>query len=166
MRYIKKPKPITELPVILYDKQEKRPWIFLQQYGYKMERVHLKVGDYTLKGFESKVSIEKKSGLAELLIDLTAKYRETFKRFLTKLSEVPICAIVVEDDLSRVATVIKTLQQKSNGKLQLTETTVYYWVAKITLDYKIPVIFTGRDWRVQGHIIKHLITEAHKQCIS
>lgn len=139
--------------------------MFLKHYGYEMKRVHLKTGDYTIEGYEDKMVIEKKSGLAELLGNLTASYRPTFKRFLARLSEVPIKAIVVEDDLSRVTSVIKELQSRSNGRSRLTETTVYYWVAQITLHYRIPIIFTGRDWRVQGHIIEHLIKEAYKQCL-
>jgi len=140
--------------------------MFLRSYGYEMKRIHLKVGDYTFAGYENKVAIEKKSGLDELLRDLTAKYRETFKRFLARLSDVPIRAIVIEDDLSRVAAAIKTLRQKSNDKFRLTETTVYYWVAQITLAYKIPIIFTGTDWRVQGHTVEHLFKEAYKQCLN
>lgn len=166
MRYIKKSKPVpSKLPVILYDDRERRPWLFLQEYGYTMRKKRLKIADYSFTGFEAQVAIEKKSGLTELLSDLRASYRPTFKRFLTKLANVPVKAIVVEDDISRVVAVIKELQHKSNGKSRLTVETVYYWVAHITLHYRIPIIFTGRDWRVQGHTVKHLFMEAYEQCI-
>lgn len=165
MRYTRKPKPKTApMPMLLYDDRERHPWAFLIQYGYKIERAHLYVGDYTFKGYEKRVAIEKKSGLLELLGDLTAAYRPTFKRFLDKLSAVPIRVIVVEDDLSNVNTAIKVLQKKSNGKSRLTTDTVYYWVAKIVIEYKIPIVFTGTNIRCQANTIHHILTEAWTQC--
>ncbi len=166
MRFKVDKKPKTKpMPVLLYDDRERRPWLFLKQCGYKMQRTHLSVGDYTFVGYEKQVAVEKKSGLAELLGDLSASYRPTFKRFLDKLAAIPIKAIIVEDDLSNVAKVISVLQKKSNGKSRLTATTVYYWIAKITLEYRIPVIFTGRDISTQIHTIDHLLKGAWNQCI-
>ena len=70
MRYLKA-KKIPKQFTVLMDDREKKAW----DLPYKVERKRLKTGDYTVKGFEDKIAIEKKSGLVELLNDLTAKYR-------------------------------------------------------------------------------------------
>jgi len=153
MRYKKKPKlkPVEPM-VILYDDREKRYWMFLQQY-WPMRK-------------QRQVAIEKKSSLEELLNDLTMKYRPTFVRFLTKLSKVPVKAIVVEDSLSNVAKALEKVRRKSGGRSRLTPETIYYWLAQITIKYKIPVIFTGNDWGTPVRVVRHLFMEAQRQCIS
>lgn len=163
----KKTKRRTSSPIILYDDREKQPWTFLQATGYnwQMERTRLKTADYTFKGFEKKVAIEKKSGLAELYSDLTAKNRPTFKNFLLRLSEFQIKAIIVEDDLSNVAKCVSIMKAKSRGKCQLTEATIYFWISRITVDYKIPVLFTGLNLRTQCRLIHQIFTEAY-ECLS
>jgi ERCC4-type nuclease len=160
----RKTKRRTKPPVILYDDREKRPWTFLQatNYGWKMERTHLKTGDYTFKGCEKKFCIEKKSGLAELFTNLSAKNRPTFRDFLRRLSEFQVKAIVVEDDLSTISQCVKLLREKSNNKICMNEDTIYYWVSRITVDYRIPILFTGRDIRTQCRMIHNLFTEAYE----
>ena len=167
MRYIKSKKKVRRprrRPVILYDDREKRPWTFLQAagYGWQMERTHLKTGDYTFKGKQKKLAIEKKSGLAELFTNLTAKNRPTFKEFLRRLSEYQTKAIVVEDSLNNLSRCVKIIREKSRGKSRLTEATIYYWISRITVEYKIPILFIGTDIRTQCRMIHQLFTEAHE----
>ena len=163
----KKTRRITKPRIILYDDREKQPWTFLCASGYdwQMKRTHLKTGDYTFEGFEKKVSIEKKSGLLELFTNLTAKNRPTFKAFLLRLSEFQIKAIIVEDDLSNTAQCVKILKAKSHGKSCLTEATIYYWISRITVDYRIPVLFTGTNLRTQCRLIHQIFTEAY-ECLT
>lgn len=142
MRYLKKKKTPKQLPPVLYDKQEKRPWVL----PFKMKRVNLKTGDYTFEGFEDKIAIEKKSGLIELLNDLANGYRPTFERFLKRLSEYPVKVIIVEDTLSELSInrALTHIRRKSGGKARLTAKTIYYWVAEIAAKYGIPIIFVGK----------------------
>lgn len=141
MRYLKK-KKIPKQFTVLWDKREKRPW----QLPYKMEKAHLKTGDYTIKGFEDMVAIEKKSGLIELLNDLTAKYRPTFERFLKRLSKYPVKCIIVEDTLSElsISRALVHVKKKSGGRARLTSKTIYYWTAEIAAKYGIPIVFVGK----------------------
>ena len=143
MRYIKKSK-LDQSFTILFDTREQKPWTLPPQYP--MKRVHLKVGDYTIKGYESIIAIEKKSGLAELFTDLSVSYRPTFKRFLRKLAQFPIKAIVVQDSLNSgtLHRCLTELNRKSKGKMQMTEETLYYWVSEITLKYGIPILFVDK----------------------
>jgi ERCC4-type nuclease len=146
MRYIKRPKLPSKL-TILYDTREQAPWLFLNRCGFTMTRRNLKTGDYTLEGLEDKISIEKKSSLMELLCNLTVSSRPRFVRFLERLSKYPISCIVVCQSFNRheVCKTIKTLQRKSNGASCLTEETVYYWIAKITGLYGIPILFLSKQ---------------------
>lgn len=159
MRYIKKPKTKTpKSPLtILYDDREKAPWTFISDY-WPMERKRLKVGDYIIKGFEDKFTLEKKSGILEILTDLSAPSRARFERFLEKLSAYPIKCIIVEETLSKstIDRALKILYKKSRGKSKLTASTIYYWTAAITTKYNIPIIF------VDKHTMKQVVVEVIK----
>jgi len=143
MRYTKSRK--IGSPIIVCDKQEKHPWPLGQWLNYPMVRKHLKVGDYSLKGLEDVFTVEKKADLCELLTDLSGKYRKTFERFLLKLSKYPIKCIIVEDELGNLPEAIKELKYKSGGACQPMEKTIYYWLARIVIDFNIPIIFAGRS---------------------
>jgi len=140
-RYIKKPK--TDNFAIVCDDREKKPWTFPKDQ--KVVRKRLKCGDYSIKGFEDLIAIEKKSGIQELFTDLTGKYRARFRRFLNRLSKYPIKCIIVEQTLDDcgVYNVLRRLQFKSRGKTQLSENTIPFWTSEISLSYEIPVIFAS-----------------------
>jgi len=131
------------MPTVLYDKREKHRWVL----PYKMEKAHLKTGDYTFEGYEDIVAIEKKSGLVELLNDLANGYRPTFERFLKRLSKYPVKVIIVEDTLSElsISRALMFIKKKSGGKARLTAKTIYYWVAEIACKYGIPVVFVSKS---------------------
>lgn len=153
MRYKKKPKPIPK-PVILFDDRERKPWLFLSP-EFKLVRTRLDVGDYTLEGYERDIAIEKKSGLLELFSNLDGSNRSRFDRFLYSLSQVPTRAILVEDDLSNLDKAFSALKKKSGGKTRLTLDTIPYWIARITLEYRIPVVFLGRNIATREQQVRH-----------
>jgi hypothetical protein len=143
-------KPIKINPnfTIVYDHREvgrgKRPWTFLEQHYGAMKKKHLRTGDYSILGCESRFGLERKSGILELLADLNGRYRPTFKRFLKRLSSFDHKYIVVEEPLthSKVQHCVQLLKTNSRGRSQLTENTVYWWIGEIGLTYNIPIIFT------------------------
>ena len=141
MRYLKA-KKIPKSFTVLVDDREKKAW----DLPYKIERKRLKTGDYTIKGFEKVIAIEKKSGLIELLNDLANGYRPTFERFLKRLSKYPVKVIVVEDTLSElsISRALLHIRKKSRGKARLTSRTIYYWVSEIAVKYGIPIVFVGK----------------------
>lgn len=159
MRYIKTEKvnPISNDFTILYDDREKNPWTFLED-NWPMKRKRLKVGDYTIQGLEDKIAIEKKSGLQEILTDLSGKKRKPFERFLKRLSDWPVKSIIVEEPLSSntLYSALTILRKKSKGRSKLTASTVYHWVAVISSKYNIPIIFTDK------YILKHVVAETMK----
>jgi len=156
MRYLKGKKTPKQLPPVLYDKQEKRPWVL----PFKMKRANLKTGDYTFEGFEKVIAIEKKSGLIELLNDLANGYRPTFVRFLERLSKYPVKVIVVEDTLSElsISRALTHISKKSRGKARLTSRSIYYWTAEIATKYGIPIVFVGKRAKID------LLPEVFRAC--
>jgi len=141
VRYLKK-KKIPNQFTVLMDDREKKGW----DLPYKVERKRLKTGDYTVKGFEDVIAIEKKSGLVELLNDLTTKYRPTFERFLERFSKYPVKVIVVEDTLSElsISRALVHIKKKSGGRARLTSKSIHYWVAEISGKYGIPIVFVSK----------------------
>ena len=141
MRYLKTKKVFGGFTV-LYDDREKKTW----DLPYKIEKRRLTTGDYTIKGFEKVIAIEKKSGLIELLNDLANGYRPTFERFLKRLSKYPIKCIVVEDALNNVTIgrALMYIGKKSRGKSRLTAKTINYWTSQISIKYNIPIIFVDK----------------------
>lgn len=141
MRYLKT-KKILKSFTVLVDDREKCPW----NLPYKTEKKRLKTGDYTIKGFENIIAIEKKSGLIELLNNLANGYRSTFERFLKRLGEYPVKCIVVEGVLSEfsINCALSYIRCKSGGKARLTAKSIYYWVGEISIKYGIPVVFVEK----------------------
>ena len=154
--YRKKLKPISTDFVVCFDHREaglgKKPWVLP---GFEMERVTLKTGDYSIRGYESKVALEHKSSIRELYCDLVVSYRPTFTRFLQRLSQIQCRAIIVEEPLTQAAVrkVVTSLQYSSKGRSCLTEATCWHWLAKIQTEYKIPIVFCGK------HCVKPLAIE-------
>ena len=157
-RYIKKPKHTNGFTII-QDVQEKNPWKLI----WPVEVKHLKTGDYSIKGLEDKIAIEKKSGLVELLNDLTASYRKTFERFLKRLSEVPVKCMIVDEPLSewRVHKALKIVKEKSRGKSQLIPRTLYFWTSEIVAKYGIPVLFLDEVTREK--VLKEIFRVAYEK---
>lgn len=162
MRYKKKPKPSTELIRILYDDRERNPWLFLRD-RWPMERKRLKVGDYTIEGYEKIIAIEKKSGLQELLTDLAQPSRARFIRFLERLAERPVRLIVMDGrppTLVNIEMTLAVMKKKSRGKCQLTVETWHYWFGRIMCYYQIPMIFVVASRKL---ILPILIEQCHQK---
>jgi len=159
MRYKKrKPKVDSKPFVVLYDdrEDEEHRW----HLPYKMEKKRLKCGDYTVKGFENVMTIEKKSGFEEVFKDLAVKYRPTFEKFLKKLSAYPVKCIVVEDELSNLHKVWYALKRKA-PKMRMYPESIYFWAAQ-TIAHGIPVIFVRRDVAGLGMTIE-ILKAAYKR---
>ena len=79
---------------ILIDTREQLPFKF-DRYGVQVERGTLPVGDYSIPGFEDRVSIERKS-LDDLIGCLMGKNRVRFERELCKGTSYEVFNVVIE----------------------------------------------------------------------
>lgn len=153
----KKIKTNANAVTILVDDRERNPWT-IPNPDFKFETQRLKVGDYTIKGYEDKVAIEKKSGIVELISNLSGKDRPRFKRFLEKLSEYPIKCIVIEASMSHIDAAFRSCR-----KTHLEPASIYYWISVINIKYKIPTIFIGKNKQQREYFLYYLFTEILKQ---
>ncbi len=145
--------PVT----ILCDDRERHPWKMPCKM-FKLKKKRLKVGDYTIKGFEDIIAIEKKSGIVELISNLSSKDRPRFKAFLKRLSLYPIKCIVIEDSLSHIEAAFR-----SCPKTHLEPASIYYWLSVIMLQYNIPVLFIGKNKQHREALLYWLFSEALNQ---
>jgi hypothetical protein len=68
--------------IILSDNSEKMPWDFsFYSHCTGQEEVNLNTGDYTLKGFEEILVIERKRNSGEIAINLGQKWKAFLKEF-------------------------------------------------------------------------------------
>lgn len=68
--------------IILSDSSEKMPWdfgIYSQCTG--QERVNLATGDYTIKGYEHLLCIERKRNTGEISLNLGVKWKQFYAEF-------------------------------------------------------------------------------------
>lgn len=82
---------------ILRDNKEKVGYwnlSFASHFG-KEEVVHLKTGDYTLKGFEDLICIERKKTTGEIAINLGQKYKQ-FEAEMVRMSTIKYKYIICE----------------------------------------------------------------------
>lgn len=70
--------------IVLYDTREKTPWKF-DFYDCEVEEHCLKTGDYSIKGKEDLVCIERKKSTGELSINIGLKWKP-FNEELTRMS--------------------------------------------------------------------------------
>jgi len=91
------PKKMT----IIIDSREQTPLNFdLEKHKFTTEIAGLSTGDYSVKGFEHLIAIERKS-LPDLVACVT-KERDRFLRELQRLKSYPTKALIVECDWSEI----------------------------------------------------------------
>ena len=102
----KRTDPISAPFTILIDGREKAPYRFTGLNGnasqnhrpiiVATEWAHLKTGDYTIRGFESFVAVERKS--LEDLFSTLGQHRDRFEEEHKRLAEFQVKAVVIEAD--------------------------------------------------------------------
>ena len=150
MKKLKVPKVIE----VFQDDREKNPWT--EGYlgaGFKVTRKRLQTGDYTIKGMEDIVCIEKKSGWAELLMNVSSRVnRENFIKELRRMSVFPVKLLVVHADISKIAT---THTFGDTSPLIL-----YGWVVNVVIEYGVNILAVGNKRKSQ-----RLIQELFKRIV-
>lgn len=68
---------------ILEDTREKKPWSF-SFFGAEQTRTVVKTGDYTIEGYEDKITIDRKRSIAEIYQNLFKEYPR-FKKEMERM---------------------------------------------------------------------------------
>jgi len=123
-------------PLTIYvdDREKKGIWNF-NHAQFKFVKKRLPVADYTIKGFEDIIAVEKKSGFKEFIGNLTGAKRPKFEKYLDKLSEYELGILVIEGNFNSLQRDFRTLKFS-----KMTPEGVFHWVNKIIVEYGIPVI--------------------------
>ena len=144
-------KPIT----IIHDDREKKPWT-PKYFGpdFKVEIKRLKVGDYTIKGLEKMICIERKMNWEEIALNIgTRPNLINFKKELVAMQQFPIRFLLINDDFSS----LPGMKRHSN---HVTPVTVANWILKIEMEYGISVITLGPR---HSSVAKHMTREIFKR---
>ncbi len=83
--------------IILIDNREQLPYFF-KGYPVEVKTCHLKTGDYSIEGYEAKITVERKSK-QDLYMSL-GRERDRFEAEFQRLREFEYAALVIESSLS------------------------------------------------------------------
>lgn len=143
--------------VVIRDDREKNPWD--EEYlgpGFSVVTARLQTGDYTIKGMQDLVAIEKKSSWDEIAIDISkVKYRENFVNMLRRMKQYPVRILVVESDMGKIS--MAGLKYTPH----ITSYSVQGWVLNICLEYGIQLLPVGSRHRAK-HTIAELFRRIHE----
>jgi ERCC4-type nuclease len=135
---------------ILIDSREQLPFTFAN-YEVEPEVVALPVGDYSLPGFQDRVSIERKS-LEDLIACLMGDNRDRFERELAKARHFDFFAVVVEAPLSAVSQGRYRSEMKAQAALQS--------ILTFQVRYRVSFVWAGNragaEYVTHGLLSKYL----------
>ena len=119
---------------ILVDTREQRPFTFEhERYGVQIQPGTLTVGDYSLRGLEDKVAVERKS-LPDL-VQCLGRERERFERELLRGAALDAFAVVVEGSWSDLA--------NGNFRSQINPHAACQSTLAFMARYRTPFLFAG-----------------------
>lgn len=140
---------------VVIDSREQAPFRF-EGYPVEIEIGTLATGDYSLRGFEDRIAIERKE-LGDLIGCLTHD-RERFARELTRLRGFESAAVVVESPFDELRAGRYRSQMRPEAALQS--------VLSIQSVYRMPFLF-GRDRsdaeRLTFDLLRHFARHAERR---
>lgn len=141
-----------ELPIIIKDTREKTGYNFRRSPTCAgMEVSKLDTGDYSIKGMEHIVCVERKS-ISDLYLSL-GKNKERFMREVDRMQEIPYRFIVIDGTLDET--------MKGNRFSKLTSKYISSFLFKLQLIYGIHVLFLGKGEKGR-EFVRELLIKAHR----
>lgn len=151
--------------IILTDNREQKPWFFEKETkarsGYKSiitncESATIDAADYTIKGYEDLIRIEKKAGFREIMGNYTPKEnQERFVREMEKLKNVKHKYLVLETSLSNDIMGL-SVQQMSVPCSRLID-----WIYSLEQEYGIVPIFAGDAGKKISRVLFEMVTKRY-----
>ncbi len=133
---------------IIIDSREQRPY----QFTLPVEVAGLKVGDYSLAGFEAEVAVERKS-INDLIASLSSG-RDRFERELERGRALDYFALVIEADIKDV------IQGRYRSKMN--PEAAFQSLLAFSVRYRLPVFFAG-DRQTGQEITESLLVKYHRE---
>lgn len=128
---------------IIIDTAEKLPWNF-DIYDCQVEKGNLNTGDYTLRGYENILSIERKRTTGEISINLGLKWRtfnEEFERMADFKYKYLICEFSLDDLIKFPEN--SGIPKKAWSKLRTNGKFLISKLTKMCDKYGIELLFCG-----------------------
>ena len=120
---------MSELPIII-DTREQTPFDFAG-YTSNISSKALNTGDYSLEGFEDKITIERKS-IGDLASCMTIG-RDRFCRELERMREFESAAVIVEQPLNTIT--------NGNYRSNLNPVSFEQSILSFIIKYRVPFLF-------------------------
>lgn len=133
---------------VLVDSREQKPWQFdieEPKSGYSTritssEVTGLDCGDYSVKGYEDLIRIERKMGFGELFNNMIPKTnKDRFEREMEKLQQIKYKYILIESNLSKDIMGLSVGQMFKGPPCSK----VFRWLNEIEIKYGVHVNFVG-----------------------
>lgn len=143
-------KAVVRIPVVV-DNREKREWEFAPEF-FTTERATLRTGDYTVRGLEDVLCLERKNlgdAVQTFIHDWTR-----FRKALYRLAAFDCAAIIVEADISDV------LEHRYES--EASPQSVIGRAHSIFLDHGLPVLWWGRKANCKVMVESFLIQAVKK----
>ena len=121
------------MTTIIVDTREQRPWTFEGQPGITLARAKLDAGDYSVKGLEHRVAIERKS--FSDLIGTIFRARARFYRELERLRAFEFRCVIVEAGIREI------YEEATSGFINAKS--VMGLLAEIAVSQRVPVYLAG-----------------------
>ena len=131
--------------VIAVDTREQQPYKFK---GHASVRKKLDAGDYSIKGFEKLIGIERKGSTTDFRMSLGRNHKR-FMRELDRLRPYICKVIVVESTLQEVLHPPRLYDRVHPNSIMGS-------IVKITVDYDIPILFCNGRRRAEEVTLKLL----------
>ena len=120
--------------ILLVDRREQRPYTFSRWPEVTVQRATLKTGDYTIKGYEDVVAVERKE-LNDLIACLMGHNRSRFENELQRSALMDHFIVVVEASLEDIARHRYTSLMKPHAAIAS--------ILALQLRWRIPFVFAG-----------------------
>lgn len=140
--------------IILVDTREQKPYGFVKMKDVSIERFSLETGDYSVKGFEDRIAIERKS--LDDLIGCLTQGRERFERELARSKHLDFFAVIVEAAYHDIA------RHKYNS--QMAPTAALQSISAFHVRYRTPFLFAGD--RPGGEYLTHSLLAKYLKEVS
>jgi hypothetical protein len=132
---------------VVRDTREKEGWIF-EKEEKKPSKFQLldtvvgtlNAGDYSIKGMESEIIIERKNGLCELFGNMVPKeHKERFEREMERLQHIKHKYLIIESNLNRDIWGLSVQQ----FKFPIPCSKIVDWLIELEQEYGIRIWFVG-----------------------
>lgn len=118
---------------IIVDTREQTPWTFEDQPEISTHRAMLKAGDYSVRGLEERVAIERKS--VDDWTGTVLRDRARFYRELELLRGYAFACVIVEASVRDI--------MAGRYKSEARPAAVLGFIAEVTVAQRVPVILAG-----------------------